>query len=308
MVTGYGPDIDPAALGHGVTAFVTLEIRQAGGHDPVAGRLAAIPEVLEAHTITGAGDMLCRVVARTNADLQRVIDAIVDVAGVVRAVHGDRAGHPLPYRVLPLVRAVAAATAPQATPTSHLSRRDAGAGEQPGASTQAWLGRGGRRGTSASSQARSRMTWSSSAGSAPRCGEHAAQADRGDGHGGPDPVPQRRVRPVEHVEQGEEPLAEQLAAVLAAAAIRWSTAAWFCCSMRNTSCARPTMWLYRRSRSARRVARPGLRPAPGDQLVELAAVVLDQAADDVFLGLEVVVQRGLGHAEPLGDLAQRRLS
>ncbi|MGH3237229.1 MAG: Lrp/AsnC ligand binding domain-containing protein, partial [Streptosporangiaceae bacterium] len=46
-----------------------------GGHDPVAERLAAIPEVLEVHTITGAGDMLCRVVARTNADLQRVLDA-----------------------------------------------------------------------------------------------------------------------------------------------------------------------------------------------------------------------------------------
>ncbi len=85
VITGYGPDVDPVALGHGVTAFVTLEIRQPGGHDPVAGRLAAIPEVLEAHTITGSSDMLCRVVARTNADLQRVIDAIVDVAGVERA-------------------------------------------------------------------------------------------------------------------------------------------------------------------------------------------------------------------------------
>ena len=42
-------------------------------------------EVLEVHTITGAGDMLCRAVARTNADLQRVIDAIVDVSGVLRA-------------------------------------------------------------------------------------------------------------------------------------------------------------------------------------------------------------------------------
>jgi len=29
--------------------------------------------------------------------------------------------------------------------------------------------------------------------------------------------------------------------------------------------------------------------------------------DDVFLGLEVVVQRGLGHAKPLGDLPQRGL-
>ncbi len=108
VVIGYGPDVDPVALDHGVTAFVTLEIRQAGGHDPVAGRLAAIPEVLEAHTITGAGDMLCRVVARTNADLQRVIDAILDVAGVVRASTVIALATPLPYRVLPLVRAVAA--------------------------------------------------------------------------------------------------------------------------------------------------------------------------------------------------------
>jgi len=60
VITGYGPDVDPAALGYEVTAFITLEIRQAGGHDPVAERLAAIPEVLEVHTITGAGDMLCR--------------------------------------------------------------------------------------------------------------------------------------------------------------------------------------------------------------------------------------------------------
>jgi DNA-binding Lrp family transcriptional regulator len=105
-VTGYGPDIDPSALGHGVSAFVTLEIRQAGGHDPVADRLAGIPEVLEVHTITGPGDMLCRVVARTNADLQRVIDAIVGVAGVVRASTVIVLDTPVPYRVLPLVRAM----------------------------------------------------------------------------------------------------------------------------------------------------------------------------------------------------------
>jgi len=107
VVTGYGPDIDPAALGHGVSAFVTLEIRQAGGHDPVAERLAGIPEVLQVHTITGTGDMLCRVVARTNADLQRVIDAIVGVAGVVRASTVIALATPVPYRVLPLVRSVA---------------------------------------------------------------------------------------------------------------------------------------------------------------------------------------------------------
>ncbi len=108
VITGYGPDIDPAALGHGVTAFVTLEIRQAGGHDPVADGLMSIAEVLEVHTITGPGDMLCRVVARTNADLQRVIDAIVDVPGVLRASTVIVLDTPVRYRVLLLVRATAA--------------------------------------------------------------------------------------------------------------------------------------------------------------------------------------------------------
>src|SRR5499433_1850270 len=104
VITGYGPDVDPAALGYGVTAFATLEIRQAGGHDPVTARLALIPEVLEAHTITGAGDMLCRVVARDNADLQRVIDAIVSTEGVVRSATLISLATQVPYRVLPLVR------------------------------------------------------------------------------------------------------------------------------------------------------------------------------------------------------------
>jgi DNA-binding Lrp family transcriptional regulator len=105
VITGYGPDVDPAALGYEVTAFITLEIRQAGGHDPVADRLGAIPEVLEVHTITGAGDMLCRVVARTNADLQRVLDAIVSTEGVIRSATVISLATQVPYRILPLVRA-----------------------------------------------------------------------------------------------------------------------------------------------------------------------------------------------------------
>jgi DNA-binding Lrp family transcriptional regulator len=107
VITGYGPEVDPAAIGYEVTAFVTLEIRQAGGHDPVAERLAAIPEVLELHTITGAGDMLGRVVARSNADLQRVIDRIVATDGVVRTATLISLAAQVPFRILPLVRAAA---------------------------------------------------------------------------------------------------------------------------------------------------------------------------------------------------------
>ena len=104
VIRGFGPDIGTAALGYGVTAFVTLEIRQRFGHDPVAAHLTDIPEVLEAHTITGSGDLLCRIVARSNADLQRVIDQVVSYEGIVRASTIIALAEQIPYRTLPLVR------------------------------------------------------------------------------------------------------------------------------------------------------------------------------------------------------------
>lgn len=107
VVRSLGPDIDPGAIGYTVMAFLTLEIRQARGHEPVAEGLARIPEVLEAHTITGAGDMLCRVVGRSNQDLQRVIDAVVEVEGVVRTSTVIALDSPIPHRVLPLVHQAA---------------------------------------------------------------------------------------------------------------------------------------------------------------------------------------------------------
>ncbi|MEV6929441.1 Lrp/AsnC family transcriptional regulator [Dactylosporangium sp. NPDC051485] len=107
VIRGSGPDIDPAALGYGVTAFVTLEIRQRFGHDPASAHLAEIPEVLEVHTITGSGDLLCRIVARSNADLQRVIDRVMSHEGVVRSSTIIALAEQIRYRVLPLVEAAA---------------------------------------------------------------------------------------------------------------------------------------------------------------------------------------------------------
>ena len=107
VIRGFGPDISPAAIGFGVTSFVSLEISQRHGHDRVAAHLAEIPEVLEAYTITGSQDMLCRVVARSNVDLQRVIDQIVAYEGILRASSIIALAEQIPYRVLPLVRAAA---------------------------------------------------------------------------------------------------------------------------------------------------------------------------------------------------------
>ena len=103
VITGWGPDLDPEALGYPVTAFLTLEISQTRGHDTVAQHLASIAEVLEAFTITGAGDMWCRVVARSNNDLQRVIDAVLSDPGILRSSTVIALARQVPYRVLPLV-------------------------------------------------------------------------------------------------------------------------------------------------------------------------------------------------------------
>ena len=107
VVTGWGPDLSPTALGFPVTAFLTLEIRQGAGHDVVARHLATVPEVLEAHTITGAGDMWCRLVARSNADLQRVIDGVLTHPGIERSTTVIALAEQIPYRVLPLARRAA---------------------------------------------------------------------------------------------------------------------------------------------------------------------------------------------------------
>jgi DNA-binding Lrp family transcriptional regulator len=103
VLTTFAPQVNPGAMGYPVTAFCTLEIRQGRGHDPVVTHLSAIPEVLEAHTITGSGDLLIRAVAKDNTDLQRVIDMVVDDGHVIRASTVIALATRIDYRTLPLV-------------------------------------------------------------------------------------------------------------------------------------------------------------------------------------------------------------
>ena len=103
VIRSWAPQLDPAAMGYPVSAFCTLEIRQGRGHSPVVEHLARIPEVLEAHTITGSGDVLIRIVGRDNADLQRVIDRVVDDAHVTRASTVISLATRLDHRTIPLV-------------------------------------------------------------------------------------------------------------------------------------------------------------------------------------------------------------
>jgi DNA-binding Lrp family transcriptional regulator len=114
VITGWAPSLDPAALGFPVSAFATLEIAQGAGaagvgHEPVASHLRTIPEVLEAHTITGGADMMLRLVARSNADLQRVIDLVVSHPNVSRASTVIVLATEIAPRVMPLVASATAA-------------------------------------------------------------------------------------------------------------------------------------------------------------------------------------------------------
>lgn len=110
VVTGTGPRLSPAALGHPVLAFVHIEVTQ--GHlDDVGDALAALPEIIEAFSITGGGDLLTRVVARDNEHLEDVIQRLIQLPGVVRTRTEVALRERVPHRMLPLVEEVGRASA-----------------------------------------------------------------------------------------------------------------------------------------------------------------------------------------------------
>src|SRR4051794_41339639 len=63
VVTGYGPEVDPAAMGYGISAFMFIELTQ-GRLDEAVEALRRIPEVIEADAVSGPQDLICRLVAR----------------------------------------------------------------------------------------------------------------------------------------------------------------------------------------------------------------------------------------------------
>ncbi|MCH0539981.1 Lrp/AsnC family transcriptional regulator [Streptomyces sp. MUM 203J] len=122
VITGTGPFLSPASLGHPVLAFVHVEVTQ--GHlDEVGDALAAVPEIVEAFSITGGGDLLTRVVARDNEHLEDVIQQLIRLPGVVRTRTEVALRERVPYRLLPLVQSIGRASRP--------SRASGGAGLPP---------------------------------------------------------------------------------------------------------------------------------------------------------------------------------
>lgn len=103
VVTGYGPDVDVAAAGYGVRAFVTLEIAQ-GGLEQATRDLTAVPGIVEAYAVTGAGDVMCTVAADSHEGLQDTLLAVSRSTVVARTTSVVVLSTVVPPRVLPLLR------------------------------------------------------------------------------------------------------------------------------------------------------------------------------------------------------------
>ena len=102
IIGGFGPDIGLAPLGYPVMAFTTLEVNQ-GRTEGLVEQLRAVPEVLEVHTIAGQGDILIRVVARSNEHLFAVLEDVLSAPEISRTSTAIVLAEHIGYRTGPLV-------------------------------------------------------------------------------------------------------------------------------------------------------------------------------------------------------------
>ena len=94
--------IDPAPLGYPLEAYVSVHVRQRVLSE-VVDEIARIPEVIQAHGITGSIDLLVRLVCRDAHDLFRIDREILAIDGVERTETSLAMGELIPYRLLPLL-------------------------------------------------------------------------------------------------------------------------------------------------------------------------------------------------------------
>jgi DNA-binding Lrp family transcriptional regulator len=104
VITGHGPEVDPAAMGYAISAFMLIELAQGRLADAVAS-LEAVPEVLEADAISGPQDLICRVVARDTEHLQEIVNVLLTNPAIRRCTSYIVLSRQVPPRTGPLVSA-----------------------------------------------------------------------------------------------------------------------------------------------------------------------------------------------------------
>jgi Lrp/AsnC family leucine-responsive transcriptional regulator len=85
VIRGYRADVDPEALGYAVLAHLRLRY-PSSTYGPLHALLDEIPEVLEAHHVTGDDCFVIKVVATSMRDLERITGRIGTLGAVTTSV------------------------------------------------------------------------------------------------------------------------------------------------------------------------------------------------------------------------------
>ena len=105
-LTAFDNRIDPAALGYPLSAFINIQVTQRQLAE-VAQAMEAIPEVIEVSGLSGAWDLLARVVARDADDLYRIAGQILASPGVERTESSLVMRRLVDHRLTPLLGRIA---------------------------------------------------------------------------------------------------------------------------------------------------------------------------------------------------------
>ena len=85
IITGWSITTDPEKLGRPTLAFVSVALEGTKHDAGFVAAMAALPDVLECHHVTGAWSYLLKIRVATNSALERVIvERIKRVPGVAR--------------------------------------------------------------------------------------------------------------------------------------------------------------------------------------------------------------------------------
>ncbi|MBA8816204.1 DNA-binding Lrp family transcriptional regulator [Microbacterium halimionae] len=98
----YERSISSRALGFPIEAFINVILRQAA-LPSITAELARIPEVLQAHGLSGQVDLLVRVACRDTQHLFDTDARILSIEGVDRTETSLAMGEVIDYRLSPLI-------------------------------------------------------------------------------------------------------------------------------------------------------------------------------------------------------------
>ena len=98
VIRGYRLDVDPAALGLPMSAFIRVK-PNAGQLPRVIDVATEIPEVVECHRVTGEDCLIIRVHLPNIEQLDRVLDAFLEFGNTTTSIVQSS---PVPRRSLPL--------------------------------------------------------------------------------------------------------------------------------------------------------------------------------------------------------------